>query len=265
MRMDVDAYLARIGAGRPQAPTAQALAELHERHTTTVPFENLSVHLPEPIVLDQDALVDKVVRRRRGGFCYELNGAFAALLRELGFRVSLHPARVHRGDGRFGAPFDHLALLVDLEEPWLADVGFGRFARRPLRLTTTEPQADVEGEFLVLDAPGGDVEVRHDGQPAYRLERRARELADFVPACWWQATSPDSHFTRNLLCTLPTAQGRVTLAGEQLIETVDGKRVERTLAGQDLVEAYQEYFGISVNEAPSPGVFPATGPRPFPN
>src|SRR5437763_12528188 len=124
--MDVDGYLARIGAARPEAPTAKALAELHERHVLAVPFENLSVHWREPIVLEDDALVDKIARRRRGGFCYELNGAFAALLRALGFPVTLLAGKVY-GDGEFGPPFDHLALRVDLGEPWLADVGFGRF------------------------------------------------------------------------------------------------------------------------------------------
>ncbi|TNC28165.1 arylamine N-acetyltransferase family protein [Amycolatopsis alkalitolerans] len=253
--MDVDGYLARIGAARPSAPTAEALADLHERHVTTVPFENLSVHLREPIVLDEEKLVEKIVRRRRGGFCYELNGAFAALLRELGFAVSLLPARVSRGGDGFGAPFDHLTLRVDLDEPWLADVGFGRFARRPLRLAACEPQADAEGEFMLLDAAGGDIDVRHNGEPAYRLEQRARELEDFVPSCWWQATSPDSHFTQGLLCTLPTSSGRVTLTGDQLIETVDGKRVERELSPDEVLEAYRTYFGISLETAPVAGAF----------
>lgn len=252
--MDVDAYLARIGATRPAAPTAEALAELHERHLLTVPFENLSVHLREPIVLDEDALADKIVRRRRGGFCYELNGAFAGLLRELGFEVTLLSARTY-GEHGFAAPFNHLTLRVDLEEPWLADVGFGRFARRPLRLTGCDAQADTEGEFLLLDAPDGDVDVRHDGKPAYRLEQRPRQLADFAPTCWWQATSPDSHFTANLLCTLPTEQGRATLAGDQLIETTNGKRVERVLFGDEIVEAYRVYFGIELSEPPVAGSF----------
>lgn len=262
--MDVDAYLTRIDAERPAALTVEALRELQEHHLATVPFENLSVHLPEPIELDEDALADKIVRRRRGGFCYELNGAFAGLLRELGFNVTLLSARVY-GGGRLGPPFDHLALRVDLGEPWLADVGFGRFARRPLRMNAVDPQDDVEGSFLLLDAPGGDVDVRHNGEPAYRLEQRPRELADFVPTCWWQATSPDSHFTKNVMCTLPTPEGRVALAGDRLIETVDGKRVERVLADDEIVEAYRGYFGIAVNEAPSPRSLPATGPRPFPN
>ncbi|MDQ0378949.1 arylamine N-acetyltransferase family protein [Amycolatopsis thermophila] len=262
--MDVDAYLARIGAARPAAPTADALRELHVAHLMAVPFENLSVHLPERIVLDEDALFDKIVRGRRGGFCYELNGLFAALLRELGFPVTLLGARVF-GGGRWGAPFDHLALRVDLDEPWLADVGFGRFARHPLRLSACEPQDDAEGEFLVLDSPGGEIEVRHNGEPAYRLEPRARELADFVPTCWWQATSPDSHFTQNVVCTISTPSGRITLAGDKLIETVDGKRAERDLTAAEKVEAYRVHFGIHVNEAPVLGHFPAPGLRPFPN
>lgn len=246
----MEAYLDRIGATRPPAPTAEALAHLHERHVRTVPFENLSVHLGEPIVLDEELLADKIVRRRRGGFCYELNGAFAALLRELGFQVTRMSARV-AGSAGFGPPFDHMALRVDLAEPWLADVGFGRFALRPLRLSACEPQTDPGGEFLFLDAPDGDIDVRQDGKATYRLERRARELADFAPSCWWQATSPDSHFTQGLLCTLPTADGRVTLSGERLIETRDDKRVERVLAGDEVMDAYREYFGIELTAAPA--------------
>lgn len=247
--MDVDGYLARIGAARPEAPTAEALAELQERHLLAVPFENLSVHRREPIVLEDEALVDKIVRRRRGGFCYELNGAFAALLRALGFPVTLLAGGVY-GGGRFGPPFDHLALRVELDEPWLADVGFGRFTRKPLRLNGVEPQQDVEGEFLVLDTPEGDLEIHHDGKPAYRLERRPRELREFVPTAWWQATSPRSHFTRNVVCTLPTRDGRVTLSGDTLIETSEGKRVERKLDADEIVEAYRSYFGIDLEEAP---------------
>ncbi|NKQ55204.1 arylamine N-acetyltransferase [Amycolatopsis sp. K13G38] len=262
--MDVDAYLDRIGADRPAAPSAEALRELQARHLATVPFENLSVHLREPVELAEDALFDKVVRRRRGGFCYELNGLFAALLRELGFEVTLLSARVWNGE-RYGPPFDHMALRVDLPEPWLADVGFGRFARYPVRLDSREPQQDPEGEVVVSETPQGDLDVRHAGRPAYRLEQRPRELRDFAPTCWWQATSPESHFTTGLLCSLQAPGGRITLAGDKLIETVDGERVERVLVGEEILTAYRVRFGIELNEAPAPGSFPAPGPRPFPN
>jgi N-hydroxyarylamine O-acetyltransferase len=113
----VDAYLARIGAERPARPDIGSLRDLHLRHLRTVPFENLGIHLGEDIVLESGALVAKIVDRRRGGFCYELNGAFGALLSALGFEVDLLAARVFAGDG-LGVPYDHLALRVG---PWLAD------------------------------------------------------------------------------------------------------------------------------------------------
>src|SRR5881275_1832993 len=106
-----EAYLDRIDALRPARADAAALRELHRLHQLAVPFENLSIHLDEPISLDEPDLVDKIVTRRRGGFCYELNGAFALLLEALGARVSRVAAQVY-GDGRLGPPFDHLALVV---------------------------------------------------------------------------------------------------------------------------------------------------------
>src|SRR5215213_9521921 len=123
--MDVDAYLERIGYRGPPAPTAETLRRLHVAHLLAVPFENLSIHAGEPVVLDDESLFDKVVARRRGGFCYELNGLFAALLRALGFEVEMLSAAVRGSAGKFGPEFDHMTLLVKLGERWLADVGFG--------------------------------------------------------------------------------------------------------------------------------------------
>jgi N-hydroxyarylamine O-acetyltransferase len=251
--MDVDAYLDRLGVEWPAAADLATLRRLQERHLATVPFENLSVHLGEPIVLDEEALFTKIVSRRRGGFCYELNGLFAALLRELGYAAELRAAQVFRPDGTPGPPLDHAAIVVRLDEPWLVDVGFGRFSRQPLRLSGVDAQADPEGEFLLLDARHGDVDVLLDGKPQYRLEGRPRPLSDFVPMAWWQSTSPESHFTRSLTCSRPTSQGRVTLAGAKLIETVDGVRHEVVLTGEDAIRmAYRVYFGIPLTRLPTP-------------
>jgi N-hydroxyarylamine O-acetyltransferase len=193
-------YLTRIGAPEPERPTIEVLRDLHLRHLRTVPFENLSIHLGEPIVLDEAALVDKIIDRRRGGFCYELNGLFAGLLRALGFDVALLAARVFAPDGSLSHPFDHALVRVDLGDRYLVDVGFGTHSSYPLRLDWPEPQPDPGGEFLVVDGPDGDVDVRNDGVPQYRAEARPRELADFGPTCWYQQTSPDSHFTHSLTC-----------------------------------------------------------------
>ncbi|MBB5137036.1 N-hydroxyarylamine O-acetyltransferase [Thermocatellispora tengchongensis] len=247
----VEAYLERIGVARPQAPDVAGLRALMRAHLFAVPFENLSVHLGEPIELVEDALVEKVVVRRRGGFCYELNGAFAALLRALGYRVSLLSARVFGAGGVPGPPFAHMALRVDLEEPWLVDVGFGAFAHHPLRLRSRGRQVDPAGVFQVGEAVGGDLDVVMDGVPQYRLDVRGYALADFAPACWWQRTWPGSHFTRSLTCSLPTESGRVTLSGSRLIRTEGGRRVERELGGEaEVLEAYRTLFGIELERVP---------------
>jgi N-hydroxyarylamine O-acetyltransferase len=252
-----DAYLARIGVGDAPRPDAATLRRLQHRHLLTVPFENLSIHLGEPIVLDQGALVDKVVRRRRGGFCYELNGGFAALLSALGFRVTLLAARVFGADG-LGPPFDHLALRVDtgVAESWLVDVGFGRHSHYPLRLDLDAEQAEPGGTFRIAETGEGDLDVFRDGEPQYRAEPRPRLLGDFEATCWWHQTSPRSHFTRSLVCSLLTESGRVTLSDRVLVETTGGRRQERTLAGDaEVLDAYRSRFGIVLDRVPSlPGL-----------
>jgi N-hydroxyarylamine O-acetyltransferase len=253
----VDAYLARIGATRPVRPDAAALRELQERHLRTVPFENLSVHLGERIVLEPPALVAKLVDRQRGGFCYELNGAFAALLTALGYRVTMLAARVLLNPSRIGPLFDHVALRVeppdaDPPEVWLADVGFGDFSRHPLRLDERGDQLDPDGTFRVVALAYGDLEVLQDGVPQYRMEARPRQLADFEPTCWWQRTSPRSQFTRSIVCTRLTDTGRITISGRRLIRTEDGVREEQTLAGDaELLAAFQTHFGITLDRVPS--------------
>src|SRR5260370_22817756 len=134
------AYLHRIGVPRPPAVGAATLRTLHRAHQLTVPFENLSIHLAEPISLDERDLIDKIVRRHRGGFCYELNGAFALLLEALGAQVSRVAARVY-GEAGLSPPFDHLALIVrpaDGTGPSLAHVGLRSPSHYALRLDATQ-------------------------------------------------------------------------------------------------------------------------------
>ncbi|GGY31275.1 N-hydroxyarylamine O-acetyltransferase [Streptomyces omiyaensis] len=256
---DVERYLERIGAARPERADAGALRELHLRHLLTVPFENLSIHLGQDIVLDEKALVDKVTAARRGGFCYELNTAFAVLLRALGHRVELLQARVVGPDGRVGIPYDHMALLVETEDGgrWLADVGFGDHSHHPLAFDERGEQADPSGVFVIREVPGaeGDLEVVRDGKPQYRLELRPRLLADFTAGAWYHRTSPDSHFTRGVICSLLTEDGRISIGGRKLYRTVGGERTERELGtDEELREAYREHFGIVLDALPaSPG------------
>jgi N-hydroxyarylamine O-acetyltransferase len=250
----VGEYLERIGVPRPPLADADALRALHRAHQVAVPFENLSIHLAEPISLDEPDLMDKVVRRRRGGFCYELNGAFALLLEALGARVTRLAARVY-GEGRPGPPFDHLTLAVRLPDgtgPWLADVGFGRHAVRPLALDSRAEQEDPQGRFRLADTEDGDLDVLRDGEPQYRIELRPRSLADFGPTCWWQQTSPSSHFTQSVICSRLTDDGRLSISGRSLIRTTGGSRTEQPLASDaDLLAAYRDHFGIILDRVPA--------------
>ncbi|MFV2120355.1 arylamine N-acetyltransferase family protein [Streptomyces sp. Act-28] len=256
----VDAYLRRIGADRPARPTEDALRDLQLRHLLAVPFENLSIHLGEDVVLEEEALVGKIVDGRRGGFCYESNGAFAALLRTLGYEVELLQARVYDRDGRPGIPYDHLALRVRAVDgggrAWLTDVGFGDHSHFPLDLGERGEQKDPSGVFRIVEReePGadGDLDVVRDGTPRYRLERRPRALSDFAAGAWWHRTSPESHFTRSPVCSLLTERGRVTLSGRRLVTTEDGGRAERLLTGDaELLAAYREHFGVRLDRPPA--------------
>lgn len=244
-------YLARFDAVRPAHLDARALRDLQVLHLLAVPFENLSIHLGEAIVLDEAALFEKIVRRRRGGFCYELNGLFAALLSALGFDVTLLAARGF-GSGGLGPPFDHLALRVEAPQPWLVDVGFGRHSHHPLRLDVRGDQRDPGGTFRVVESGSGDLDVLMDGALQYRVEPRPRALADFEPTCWWHQTSPRSHFTQGLVCSRLTVAGRVTLDDRTLIETAGSERRERTLTSDaEVLAGYRDHFGIGLGRVPS--------------
>ena len=246
-------YLERIGDRGPLAPTAATLRRLHVAHLLAVPFENLDIHRREPIVLDDEALFDKLVTRRRGGFCYELNGLFAALLRSLGFDVAMLSAEVAMEDDSFGPPFDHMALLVTLQERWLADVGFGDSFREPLRLDERGEQRQGVEAFRVEEAADRLLLLRRDDggrwKPQYRFALTPHSYADFAGMCRHHQTSPQSPFTQKRICSLATPDGRVSLSERRLITTTRGVRQERELADEDeLADVLRQCFGVILRD-----------------
>jgi len=135
--------------------------------------------------------------------------------------------------------------------PWLADVGFGSHSDYPLLLDTRDDQDDPAGRFRLADASDADIDVLKDGKPQYRIETRERSLADCVPTCWWQQTSPLSHFTQSTICSRLTPDGRVSISGRMLIQTRHGTRTEQQLDTDDaLLAAYRDYFGIALSRVP---------------
>lgn len=248
----VSAYLERIGVPAEQ-PGADHLRRLQVAHLRSVPFESLSIHLGEPIVLEEDLLFAKIVGRRRGGFCYELNGLLADLLAGLGYDVSLHAAAVQMGP-TLGPPFDHLVLRVVTDgEPWLVDVGFGEFAHEPLRWNERGEQADPSGAYRLDEEASGDLLVSRGGEAVYHVEQRPRRLSDFVPTCWWQQTSPESHFTHASVCSMLTPDGRDTIRDRKLIETrADGRNETEIADDARLLALYDERFGVKLDKLPEP-------------
>lgn len=255
--MDVNAYLQRINYRDSLEATAQTLRQLQLAHLLTVPFENLSIHSAEPIILDDDALFEKIVVRRRGGFCYELNGLFATLLHKLGFDVAMLSAGVANAEGIFGPDFDHMTLLVTTKEHgsaarWLADVGFGDSFLEPLLLDSRDEQAQGIRTYKIVSDESHLIMMQRQGsdqwKAQYRFTLQPYNYADYAEMCGYHQTSPQSHFTRARICTRATPEGRVTLSEMRLITTIDGKeRTERLLTDDDDYSSILEkHFGIVV-------------------
>ena len=247
--MDLTAYLRRIRYTGAVSPTEETLRGIHRAHLESVPFENLDIFLGRQISIDEDAFFRKVVEARRGGFCYELNGAFAALLRAIGFQVTLLSAQVARDDGTYSPEYDHLALLVDLEQRWLADVGFGENFVEPLMLDNDLEQHQSEGTYRIRERDGlwtvEQLQSDDVWKREYSFGLRAREPQEFAARCHFHQTSPESHFTQKRLCTLATPTGRITLSDLKLIVTENGVRQEQLLASEEeWREVLRERFGV---------------------
>jgi len=249
--MDIATYLKRINYRGSTQTNTETLRNLHRAHLLAVPFENLDIHLNRRIVLNETALYQKIVVNKRGGFCYELNGLFAALLNELGFRVTMLNSLIPENHNGCCMAYDHPILLVELDERWIVDVGFGDSYRLPLRL-------DERGEQMGI---GVAYRISTDGDGRWtfheRLENGTWEfyyaftlqpcrLSDFKNACVHYETSPKSSFTQKRMCTIATPDGHITLTDDHLIVARNDQKQETPLSGErDFVYALNEYFGIS--------------------
>lgn len=248
--MNIQAYLQRINYAGPLAPTIETLRLLQLAHLLAVPFENLSIHSGEPIVLEDDALFDKIVGRRRGGFCYELNGLFAALLRALGFEVTMLSAQVANAEGIFGPDFDHMVLMVTLDDRWLVDVGFGDSFLEPLLLDEQGEQVQGQRAYRI-DRDGAEFILRQrtmeeEWKTQHRFTLKPYQYSDYAGMCRYHQTSPQSHFTRARICSRATPAGRVTLSDMRFITTTaDGDLREQAPANdEEYATMLREHFGI---------------------
>jgi N-hydroxyarylamine O-acetyltransferase len=249
MTFDVGAYLKRIGYVGSTSPTSETLRALQRAHLLAVPFEALDCFLCVPIRLERGALFDKVVSRRRGGFCYELNGLFAELLVALGFTVSRLAARPFTAEG-LAPPFAHLALLVELERRWLADVGFGYFALGPLDIDERSAQVRDGRRFRVAGAEDGSLEAEELGMRSrwgYRFTLEPHGLEDYLDQCRAYSTDPASGFVRGATVSQAFTDGWVTVTRDQVIGSRGGQRLDRPIKDDlDWRRTLRELLGVDL-------------------
>ncbi|GGA52945.1 acetyltransferase [Kroppenstedtia guangzhouensis] len=248
--MDIRGYLERIGADKPVEADYSGLEFLQRRHLFAVPFENLDIPRKVPIQLDENRIYDKVVRRHRGGFCYELNGLFHRLLEHLGYRARLVAGTVKKEEGGWALADSHATILVELGEWWLVDVGFGDSARLPLPLTGEE-RTDVSGTYRVVPVSGRervyDLQRKQKSgswTTRLRFSTQPKKLQEFAPQCRFNQTSPDSPFTGRSIVTLPTEEGRITLSGNTLVITKGETKQKEVIPSPSVPEVLRERFGI---------------------
>ncbi len=260
--IDLDPYLARIEYGDSLRPTLDTLQELHTAHASHIPFENLDVLAGTPILLDLSSLQDKLVRRRRGGYCFEQNTLFAAVLERLGFAVTKLAARV-----RFRVetilPRTHMLLRVEADgRPWLADVGFGgEGLLRPIEMVAEQQSTQFAWTYrLTRDGDLWVLQSRRDGiwNDLYAFTEEPQLHVDFEVANWYVSTHPTSIFRRMLTLQRPTPEGRYIL--RDLEWTIDRGNdiVTRTVDEAAALRLCAEKIGITDTESIRLDLPPAT-------
>jgi len=258
--MNFDAYAERIGYRGGSTATLDVLEGIALGHAIRIPFENLDIHLGNPIDLAPEKVFDKLVNRRRGGYCFEQNTLLQEMLKTIGFTVRPLAARV-----LYGAPIDrprtHMALLVDIgARSFLADVGFGVFnLLGPMPFEPGAPR-DIHGESFRLNEipwngralgapPAFDLEIKEGDAwvPLYRLSLEEQRHIDFVMANHFTSTHPDSVFVRKKVVSRPEVGTRHVLVDRELEVRKNGGSEKRSLAEDDAWHtALREVFHIEL-------------------
>ena len=246
-QLDQDAYLSRIAYKGDLTPTAETLRRLHRAHAAAIPFENLDIVLGRGVSLETDAMQEKLLRHERGGYCFEHNLLFAALLERLGYRVRRLAARVQPGKP---GPRTHMLLIVEADgTKWLADVGFGAALLEPVRFGddavshqggwTYGLQRGEDGVWLLRSSTS-------DGwSDLYGFTLEPQRPIDYVVHNYYTATHPDSPFVGQVVAITTTPEVRNTLRGRELtITRPDGFTESRDLAESEFASILQRMFGI---------------------
>ena len=260
MSLSVAAYLQRIGYAGPIEPTYAVLRNVHRAHLFAIPYENLDIHLGRRLSLDTETIFDKIVNRRRGGWCFEMNSLLAWALREIGFEVHLVSGAVNRARAGDLAEGNHLVLLVNLDQPYVADAGFGNAFLEPLPLAEGEHMQNGF-HFRLEHSPTpnpfpseqrGALWIFHNhafGGAGYDFTTTPRHIEDFAERCQWLQTSPESGFVRVTVCHRFTPAGYITLRG-LVLETVTAGDVHARVIehNDDYREVLRNQFDLALGD-----------------
>jgi N-hydroxyarylamine O-acetyltransferase len=253
--MDINAYLQRIKYNNHVKRDAKSLYDLHRAHMLAVPFENLDIGQRHPIRITERDIFEKIVNNNRGGFCYELNGLFAWLLKEIGFNVTYLNARVFDQQGNLGIDFGHLTLLAQIPgqtERWLADVGFGDSFTEPLRFDMRDEQGQGLRAYRLEKIPAGYVmwqkNYHEKWERQYFFDLQPHNFPkEYKAGCHYHQTSPKSSFTRGSIISKATPDGRVSLEEGRLILTKNGQRTEQPVSNEaEYRRLLKKYFELEL-------------------
>lgn len=244
--MEVKQYLQRIHATLEE-PTVQYLSTLQHLHMTQVPFENLDVIRNVPIYLNLERIYKKIIKNNRGGYCYEVNGLFHWLLKNIGFNVHFVAATVMRPNGEFAKKNTHVAIIATLDQPYLVDVGFGNSQLQPVTLDGRIYE-DVSGIYKVEQVSEDFYDLKRKDNSTwrtlYRFTLQAREFVDFHEGVVFNQVSNHSTFTHTDLVTIATDTGRITLQDHTLTTTTNGNKTEVLLSPVEKERVLEDTFGI---------------------
>lgn len=249
-RIDLDAYLARIGCAAPARPDLAALKVLHRAHVAAIPFENLDIQMGLPIELDPDALQASLVRRRRGGYCFQQNGLFRYALMELGFSPRGCDGRVRLDAGTTIRPRTHMVLLVPVEgRLFLADVGFGanglvepvELGAAPVTQDGWRYRTKPEDRHHVLQRAGADA-----WEDLYVFAEDDVPHIDYVTGNWYTSTHPESGFVRSLTVQRTVDGCRHIVRNLTYFVSENGQWRSRELARHELVPLLRQTFGLDL-------------------
>ncbi len=251
-RLDVDAYLWRMGYDGDLKPTVETLRGLHRAHVAAIPFENLDIVLGRGVSLEMDAMQEKLIGRDRGGYCYEHNLLFAALLERLGFAVRRLTARIRMGRDE-PRESGHMLLRVEAEgSPWLADVGFGGqrlLEPIPLEDGATAQQGSWKYRLDYESAGAWVLRVLHpEGWfDLYSFTLGPRHHGDYVVYNYYVSTNPDSPLAREIVALQTEPHRRLALTGRRFATAYpDGSTERRELAGAELIGVLRGTFSIAL-------------------